>query len=372
MIKFSNEFQGWFGKIAEDFTYENIYKIGTQLSKYYKENSTSGQKLIIGYDSRIFSKKFAEFLSALMAENGVKVFFGNKISPTSALVASSIHKKSMGAISITADSFSYEFLGVKAYDADGFLITEEELSNYTYKSTKKVSDNSFKKFLSKGFIEPFDPSICYTQYVEKTVSFENCLSLNKILFNPNFGSGINYFDDFLNDKGFHGYTVNYNKKYDISNIEINSEKNISQLYEDMIYHGAELGFSVSPDCSTFEFLLEPHSLTTKEIVCLLLEYFNEKKLSGSIILSQELNFKVPENLLKENKLEYVSNSVFLNKLKENDHLIAVDNLNRFYFKNSGVSDALLAGFCLIEIFNNKNLTPKLLQQKLNKIKIDAR
>lgn len=369
MISYLDEFNGWFGKIADDFNYENIFKLSTQLAKYYKANSTTGQKLIIGYDNKLLSKKFAEYISSIMAENGVKVFFGNKPSPTPALVISSLHKKSMGAISITSDAFNYDELGIKAFDNKGFPLKDEKLINFEeLKSVKKNNANNFKKWISKGNIEPFDPSICYFQHIEKAINFNSMISLNRVMFNPNHGSSINYFDSFLNEKGLHGYTIDNDIKYNLETIDIKSTSNISKLYDDMVFHGTELGFSLSPDCSSFAFLIEPHHLTPKETLLLLLDSFKEKNKLGKILLSNNLDVKIPDSYIGQFDVEYISDDKFIEKLKEEKFVIAIDNLERFYFETHGVPDALLCGFYLTEIFNNKEMTPKLLHQKLNKIK----
>jgi phosphomannomutase len=368
-MNYSTVFNGWLGKIAADFTYEHVQKIATGLAKYYKENSTSGQKLVIGYDTRFFAKEFAEYVACLMAQNGVKVFLANRCAPSSVLVVSALHKKSMGALTLTGDEENAYHLGIRAFNNKGNILTEEHIASFLeQKKSKKEIETSLKKWINKGFVEPFDPTICYIQHIEQTIDFSSMVSTNRVLFNPMFGSSIHYFDHLLHEKGLRGYTIDREGTENFQGIEPSPSLHTKQLYEDMVFHGSDLGFIVSPDCSTFEFLIEPHQLTTKEKMAFLLEHFSEKGKKGKVLLSDSL--KISGNHLVKTgfTIEYADDASFQTFLAKKEHILAVDSVGRFYFEHHGAPDALLCGYYLLEILNNKELTPKTLHQKLNRIK----
>ena len=368
-MNYSTDFNGWLGKIAADFTYENVQKITTALAKYYKENSTSGQKLVIGYDTRFFAKEFAEHVACIMAQNGVKVFLANRCAPSSVLVVSALHKKSMGALTLTGDEHDTYHLGIRAFNNKGYALTQESIQPFLeQKKSKKELEASLKKWIGKGFIEPFDPTICYIQHIEQSIDFSSMVSTNRVLFNPMFGSAIHYFDHLLHEKGLRGYTIDREGVEAFRQIEPSPSLHIKQLYEDMVFHGSDLGFIVSPDCTTFEFLIEPHQLTTKEKLTFLLEHFHEKGKTGSILLSDSHKLSGNHPIKTHFTLEYVEDSAFQSSLEKGDFLLAVDNMGRFYFEHHGAPDALLCGYYLLEVLNNKELTPKTLHQKLNRIK----
>jgi len=369
MLNYSLSFNGWFGKMADDFTYEKVYRLAFALSKYYKKNSTPGQKLIVGYDTRVFAKEFAEFLSCVMAENGVKVFLSNKAAPSSVLVVSSLHKKSMGAVVLTGDQHDYRYMGIKAYSNRGYSLNEHDLEEYqSSKMLKKEFEYSLKKWTSKGFVEPFDPSISYMQNIEQAIDFNRIASTSRILFNPLHGSGMYYFDRILNEKGLRGYTVDNESTLNFKGMEPSPSLHITQLYDDMVFHGSDLGYILSPDCCTFHFLIEPHQLTTKETLFFLLESFILKGRNGKILLSDTHEINIPSFAKSHFEFVYVKEEDFQKALKSGEYTISIDSFDRFYFENHGAPDALLCGYYLIEILNNKELTPKMLHQKLNKIK----
>ena len=118
-MKYSNNFNGWIGKIADDFTYSNLRKLLSGLISYYKNHSSSGQKLVVGYDRNFSSKEFAEYASAYMASQGIRVFLSNKPAPSSVLVIASNSKKSLGTLVFTSDEHDLSYMGIRAYDSNG-------------------------------------------------------------------------------------------------------------------------------------------------------------------------------------------------------------------------------------------------------------
>lgn len=369
-MDYSKHFLGWLGETAKSFTYEQAYDLALKLSSYYKKHSSPGQKVIIGYDSRFLAKEFAEFFACVMAHKGIKVFLSNKIVPSSVLVISSLHKKSMGTIVLTADDLEAKFMGVRAFDSRGFALDEGKLTEFDNKKKKEVSelDSSLKKWIQKGFIEPFDPSICYENHIEEQIDFVSIVpSTNRILFNPLFGSGILYFDRMLSRKGVHGYTTDNEFVANFKGIEPTPSQFKNEIYEEMLINGTELGYVVSPDCSTFEFIVGPKFVSTEELVFLLAEHLAVKSEKRKILICED--WMIEDSYLKELGFDVVNvdKEEFYQELSLLDYIIAVDHLGRFYFEFHGVPDALMAGYYLVELFNNKNLTPSSMHRKFDVI-----
>ncbi len=84
-IKFGTD--GFRGIIAEDFTFSNLKKIGQAIAEYLKKSKPLALKrgVIVGYDRRFLSDKFAELISAQISGNGIPVFLADKPVPTPAV-----------------------------------------------------------------------------------------------------------------------------------------------------------------------------------------------------------------------------------------------------------------------------------------------
>lgn len=371
MLNYNSRFYGWFGRVADDFTFEHVYELAQTLANYYKQNSTSGQKLVVGYDSRFMAKEFAEFFSCLMAEKGIKVFFSNKVSPSSVISVSALHKKSMGAVVFTGDSYKASFMGIRAMDNRGFFLNEDKLANYVTGAKKGKQEPSFSinKMITKGLIEPFDPTIPYENFLERTVEFSSFLpNVNRMLFNPLYGSGVPYFETVLRHKKVSGFSICDDILADLGGIEPTPSLHANDLYQDMLPYAIEMGFIVSPDCTDFYFTYGPHHLNSEMVLYLISELFSSKGKNGRIVLSDELDINTSALSRLRMKVDIVPDKELYSTLEKRDYLLALDSLGRFYFDHHGVPDALLVGYYLMEIFNQKELNPALILQKIDFLK----
>src|SRR5687768_1461875 len=117
MIKFGTS--GWRGVIGEDFTFENV-RLATQgIVNYIKKSRVEGSGVVIGYDTRFLSEKFAAEAAKILAFNGIKAFLCNRDVPTPTVSFETIRRKTRGAINFTASHNPPEYNGLKFSTPDG-------------------------------------------------------------------------------------------------------------------------------------------------------------------------------------------------------------------------------------------------------------
>ncbi len=80
----------------------------------------------IAYDSRNFSKEFAEECACILAANGIKVFLFDELRPTPELSFAIRHRGCIAGINITASHNPKEYNGYKVYWADGAQLPPKE------------------------------------------------------------------------------------------------------------------------------------------------------------------------------------------------------------------------------------------------------
>ncbi len=68
-IKFGTD--GWRGIIADDFTFDNVRRVGNAMATYVHQNEDVGKGLVVGYDTRFASKQAAEIISEVLAGSGI-------------------------------------------------------------------------------------------------------------------------------------------------------------------------------------------------------------------------------------------------------------------------------------------------------------
>ena len=85
-IKFGTD--GWRGIISEDFTMERVRIVTQGVAEYL--NSKAGGKtplVVIGFDSRFMSDRFASAAADIYSLNDIKVILAKEITPTPTLSA---------------------------------------------------------------------------------------------------------------------------------------------------------------------------------------------------------------------------------------------------------------------------------------------
>ena len=82
-IKFGTD--GWRGIIADDFTFENVRRVGNAIATYVHKNEDASKGLVVGYDTRFASQRAAEVVSEVLAGSGIAVRLSDDYTPTPAL-----------------------------------------------------------------------------------------------------------------------------------------------------------------------------------------------------------------------------------------------------------------------------------------------
>ncbi len=79
-IKFGTD--GWRGIIADDFTFDNLRIVAQACAEYFNSEFKAKRGIIVGYDTRFISDRFAQVVAEVLAANGIKVYLSDRPSPT--------------------------------------------------------------------------------------------------------------------------------------------------------------------------------------------------------------------------------------------------------------------------------------------------
>jgi len=110
-IKFGTD--GWRGIIAEDFTYENVRQVAAAISAYVLKDEDPSRGLIIGYDTRFSSPRFARIAAEVIASAGIPVKLANDYTPTPAVSLAVKQYAAAGGVVITSSHNPWNWNGVK-------------------------------------------------------------------------------------------------------------------------------------------------------------------------------------------------------------------------------------------------------------------
>jgi alpha-D-glucose phosphate-specific phosphoglucomutase len=110
-IKFGTD--GWRGVIADDYTFDNVRRVGNAIAHYVHKNEDVSKGLVVGYDTRFQSRNFAEAISETLAAAGIKVELSDDYTPTPALSYAVKNLGAAGGVMITSSHNPFNWNGVK-------------------------------------------------------------------------------------------------------------------------------------------------------------------------------------------------------------------------------------------------------------------
>ena len=110
-IKFGTD--GWRGVIADDFTFENVLLAAAAIASYVLKNEDPSRGLVIAYDTRFGSQRFAQLVAETVAAAGIPVGLAHESTPTPALSYAVKHLGTAGGVVITSSHNPWNWNGVK-------------------------------------------------------------------------------------------------------------------------------------------------------------------------------------------------------------------------------------------------------------------
>ena len=118
-IKFGTD--GWRAVIAEDFNFANVARVAQAAADYWKfeiqnpKSEVFGRepKVVVGFDRRFFSDRFARTTAEVLAGNGFQVVLTPEPTPTPSVSFAAKHLRAVGGVMITASHNPPIFNGFK-------------------------------------------------------------------------------------------------------------------------------------------------------------------------------------------------------------------------------------------------------------------
>ncbi len=110
-IKFGTD--GWRGVIAEDFTDASVRQVAQAIARYVVRAEQPARGVLVGYDTRFASERFARVAAEAVAATGTPVWLSEQACPSPALSLLVRQRAAAGGIMITASHNPYRWNGVK-------------------------------------------------------------------------------------------------------------------------------------------------------------------------------------------------------------------------------------------------------------------
>jgi phosphomannomutase len=287
-IKFGTD--GWRAVIAEDFTFANVERVAQATADFWKNNpiENTQSRVVVGYDRRFLSDKFAQRTAEVLAGNGFEVTLTSEPTPTPAVSFLVKKQRAIGGVMITASHNPPAFNGFKLKAYYGGSADPEICKGVEALLDKNpVQRASSDKNSNQGKIKVQNIRSGYYEAIKRLVDFE-LIARSKLKFAHEalFGVGAGCFDELL--KGTTCKVTTLNGEHDPNFGGINPEpipKNYGRSAAFLKKHPHDICLVTDGDADRVGGMDgRGNPLSTHQIICLLLEHFvRNRKAKGRVI-----------------------------------------------------------------------------------------
>ena len=209
---------GWRAVISDSFTFDNL-RIVTQAiadavgSEHWDKSGNGEQapdprKIVVGFDTRFLSDRFAGEVARVLAANGFTVLLTQSDAPTPAISYAVKHQRAIAGIMVTASHNAPRYNGVKLKGAFGGSALPEQCRRVEV----YITDNEeqargpnlmdFKKAREAGLIQRFNPSPAYFDHLRTLINTDTIAdNPQRFVVDAMYGSGRGVIKSFLQGTG---------------------------------------------------------------------------------------------------------------------------------------------------------------------------
>ncbi len=278
---------GWRGIIAETFTFPNVRLAAAGIAHYLLAQS-GRPRVLVGYDTRFLSEKFAEAAADILNSHGVETCVASRPDPTPALSQEIIRDRLDGGINITASHNPAEYNGLKFSGADGAPALPEVTGEIESFVARVLAD----EYSLKGpkFAAPLrhstDPRPAYLDEIRRKVDLRAIGEAKlRIAYDPLYGTGRGYLNDLLREAGSEVDTLHDFRDVLFSGVGSEpSEANLAELAKFVRDHQCAVGLSTDGDADRFGIVdADGTWIHPNYVLALLADYLIEvRKIPGGI------------------------------------------------------------------------------------------
>ena len=277
-IKFGTS--GWRGVIAEDFTFGRVRIVVQAIADHLVAQGLKDKGVVIGYDTRFMSERFAAESVKVFAANGIRSFLSNRDVPTPAVAFEIIRKKAAGGINFTASHNPPEYNGLKFSPAWGGPALPETTKDIETRANALLDKNSIAvmplaEAKQKGLVEDADLRKIYLDDLRKKIDLEAIRKAKlKVAVDLLYGTGRDYLDTVLRDAGCVVTVVHGHRDALFGGRSPEpSEENLFELSATMKKGKFDIGLAVDGDADRFGVMdIDGTYINPNQILALVLDF----------------------------------------------------------------------------------------------------
>ena len=215
---------GWRAVISDTFTFSNLRLVAQAVSDAIgSEQWNSGtpvpdgvdtRKVVVGFDTRFLSDRYAAEVARVLAGNGFTVYLAQSDAPTPAISFSVQNLGAIGGVMITASHNAPRYNGVKLKAAYGGSALPEQCRRvevYLTDNEERARGPNLMDFdqaRQLGLIQRFNPLLAYYEHLRKLINFDAIADHpQRVVVDSMFGSGRGVIKGILQGTGCEVYEI---------------------------------------------------------------------------------------------------------------------------------------------------------------------
>ncbi len=199
-IKFGTD--GWRGRVAEDYTFDNVRRCAQGFASYMLDQGCAGETIVVGHDKRFSGDLFAAAVAEVLAANGFRVLLTDGAAPTPVISYAVVAQGAAGAVNITASHNPPTDNGFKVRDKHGGAIAPEGLLEIErlIPALPGVKRRPLAELLEQGAVVRFDPAPDYLEQVGRLIDLQPIKDAGlTVVVDAMWGNGAGWFPRLLGD-----------------------------------------------------------------------------------------------------------------------------------------------------------------------------
>ena len=197
---------GWRAVISDTFTFHNLRLVGQAIadavgSEHWLNGNTTAlnvdpRKMVVGYDTRFLSDRYAADMARVLAANGYTVFLSQSDEPTPVISFAVRQQGAIGGVMITASHNAPRYNGVKLKAAYGGSALPEQCRrveiylNDNEARGRGPNQMDFDQARQAGLIQRFNPLPAYYDHLRKLINFDLIAEYpQRVVVDSMYGSG---------------------------------------------------------------------------------------------------------------------------------------------------------------------------------------
>lgn len=282
-IKFGTS--GWRAVIAEEFTLANVRKVVESIAHYVTSTHSGTHSgthpahpsLLVGYDTRFLSEKFAGEAAALLASRGIDCYLSQEAVPTPTLAYEIRRRKADGGINFTASHNPAEYNGIKFSTSNGAPALPEVTRQIEAAIAQPLPTFPPPR---PGRVENADFRPAYMEDLARKLNLDVIRSAGlRLVYDPLYGAGMGYLDGVLAHAGIPVVTLHDRRDVLFGGHPPDpAEEHLQPLKQALVENKAHLGLATDGDANRFGILDEDGQfISPNHILALLLDYLIESR-----------------------------------------------------------------------------------------------